>query len=376
MTIQVASAGVNVARDGHYETVAGVAARCLLLELARTNNFTFSDDLTQAAWVKYQCSAIANVTAAPDGSSGGNIITESAVNDVHEVQRGLTTVDNENEAVTFFAKPGGRSWIFVQITYRDGSTATSWINLATASRGTTAVTHAVRLTPYLNGWVGVELVTNAKAGGSTMLLTIGTATGDGGLNYLGDGASGIGLWRLGHERGALFGSQSIATAGATASRSVDAFSLPFPYTPQAMTLYLKFVERGTITVPSAAALYVGNAGNTGARLWIDSTGTAYRLNHHNGTTLVQVTLATGPTIGDSVELRAVLNVDGSIQLGQSINSAAETTTATSAVNALATAWSDTLCYLNTTGTTNPGAIAVQALKAMRGVPTLTALRAA
>lgn len=132
----------------------------------------------------------------------------------------------------------------------------------------------------------------------------------------------------------------------------------YPQVPRLLTAYLEFVENGTLAIASAALLYFGNAGNTGARLWTDSTGSFYRVRHHNGTTEVTSTLAAAPTSGQRVVLRAVLFADGSVQLHQSINGAAETSAAASGANTLAAAWSDTRLYLGTTGDTNPGNVKV------------------
>lgn len=128
----------------------------------------------------------------------------------------------------------------------------------------------------------------------------------------------------------------------------------FASPPKAMTLYIEFVENGAVAIASAAICYVGNAGNTGARFWIDSTGTYYRVRHDNGSTAVTATLAAAPTSGQRVALRALLNSNGSVQLHQSINGAAESSTSASGSNTLASDWSYPRIYLGTTGDTNPG----------------------
>jgi|GEM_PF-7126122 len=140
----------------------------------------------------------------------------------------------------------------------------------------------------------------------------------------------------------------------------------FPMTPQAMTLYVEFVERGAVGVASAAVAYIGNAGNTGARLWIDSTNTYYRVRHHNGTSEVSATLAAAPSAGNRVALRATLASDGKVQLHQSINGAAESSTSASSALTLPTAWADTRLYLGTTGDTNAGVNAFVRVRVAQG----------
>ena len=128
----------------------------------------------------------------------------------------------------------------------------------------------------------------------------------------------------------------------------------FQRKPTALTVYLEFVENGTKGSANAALFYIGNAGNSGARLWIDSTGSVYRVRHHNGSAEVTSTLGAGPSNGDRDAIRVTLGSDGKVQIFQSINGAAETSGSLSAANTLASAWSDTRLYLGTTGDTNPG----------------------
>jgi hypothetical protein len=138
----------------------------------------------------------------------------------------------------------------------------------------------------------------------------------------------------------------------------DSVFYPFDPLPQALTWYLEFVEKGAISVASASVGYIGNAGNTGARLWVDSTGTFYRARHHNGTSEVTSTLAAAPVSGNRVALRVTLDSSGRIQIAQSINQAAESTATQSGTNTLAAAWSGAFLYSNSTGSTNKAALAL------------------
>jgi hypothetical protein len=133
---------------------------------------------------------------------------------------------------------------------------------------------------------------------------------------------------------------------------------PVPVLPAAVTVYLEFVQVGAVPAVSGTIWYLGNSGNTGARLWIDSSGTFWRVRHHNGTTEVTSTLAAAPASGNRVALRATLSSTGVVQIHQSINGAAETSATASGTNTLAAAWSDTRLYANSTGATNAAAISV------------------
>lgn len=126
--------------------------------------------------------------------------------------------------------------------------------------------------------------------------------------------------------------------------------LSFSLIPQAMNILVEFVENGGLGVASGIVLYLGNAGVSGARVWIDSTGTQYRVSYTDGTTTRTCTMTgTAPTNGQKVQLRVILSSTGTVQLGQSINGGAETLPSASAATTLPAAWSGTVLSLNAGG---------------------------
>jgi hypothetical protein len=77
---------------------------------------------------------------------------------------------------------------------------------------------------------------------------------------------------------------------------------------------------------------------TGARLWLDTSGTFYRLNWTDGTTTRTATLTVGqPTAGQRVRLRWTMTATCALTLSQSINGGAFTQ-ATSGALALPAAY--------------------------------------
>ena len=150
-----------------------------------------------------------------------------------------------------------------------------------------------------------------------------------------------------------------------------------PVLPQAMSGMVEFIENGTISTANAGVWYLGNDGATGARLYLDSTGTQYRLTHNNGSSSVTATMTgTAPTTGQRVRLRWWLYSDGKVYLRQSINGAAETGPAASGTLALASAWAGTTCRLNSLGTANLGNTVALGAVVMLGNQTETVLAAA
>lgn len=131
------------------------------------------------------------------------------------------------------------------------------------------------------------------------------------------------------------------TTGAPASRAVELFSAPFPPVPQAMTVYARFVEAGTIAITSGFPRIVQIGAAAGARLvmYCNNAG-RYGFDYFTAAGVQRsVVLATGPSIGQTVELLGTLYSDGSVQLEQSIDGGSVTATARSAASALSSAWS-------------------------------------
>jgi hypothetical protein len=150
----------------------------------------------------------------------------------------------------------------------------------------------------------------------------------------------------------------------------DLLSWPFLAPPQAMTLYVRFVENGTIALANARVLTIGSAALGTPYLYVFSNGTTYRAEHHNGSSAVTAALGAAPTTGNRVELRVVLAANGAVTIGQSINGAAETT-ATSSALALSAAWSATTLWLNGEAAATAGNGYYRTLKVSAGVRTLT-----
>jgi hypothetical protein len=151
-------------------------------------------------------------------------------------------------------------------------------------------------------------------------------------------------------------------------------------TPKAMTVYLAFVEQGTVEGTAADKLFhLGHqtTETTDARFYVDTTGTYYRILHDNGTALPTATLSAAPSVGDPCEIRAVLNTDGSVLIGQSVNGAAETTASDATTATLQSTWAGPYLHLNGIGAANQGdGIDFRCVKILPGVRTMAECRTA
>lgn len=124
--------------------------------------------------------------------------------------------------------------------------------------------------------------------------------------------------------------------------STDDLTWDANWRPETGTLYVEFSEEGTRTTAGAGLVYLGNDGQTGGRLILDSDGTNYRATIHNGTTSQSVSLATAtPTTGQMVRLAVQLadtGVNQIVRLLLSVNGGTVTTTAYSSTVARTATW--------------------------------------
>lgn len=108
--------------------------------------------------------------------------------------------------------------------------------------------------------------------------------------------------------------------------------------PMAMHGLLELIETGARTTANATLFALRNDAATGAGLWLDTSGTYYRVSWTDGTTTRTATLTVGqPVSGDRVRFVWELSATGVLTLRQSINGGAETT-ASAAALALPAAW--------------------------------------
>ena len=164
-----------------------------------------------------------------------------------------------------------------------------------------------------------------------------------------------------------------SVASAATSRTVERLKFAITGNPAESSIYIKFVEQGTLASGNFGPLMVGGNGTgTGNRLQLEIIGGKYALrflNNDAGTNSL-ATAAAATAIGDTVELRCVINENASVTLGQKINSGSEATVSGSSI-AMAATWNDNFIHLSTDYTFTQ----LQSLKFVTGTKTLAEMQA-
>jgi len=386
------SAGSNVPRvewvdtdsDGTRDTPT------LLLEGARTNGWTYSEQADNAAWSKIRLTVSANAVVAPDGTTTADKFVEDGTADnTHSLRRSVPTLtDNTAQSISCYAKAGERTMLYITSLSKAGTTRYSYFNLSTGAVGTSQHNSnndgKATIEDIGGGWYRCSISGwDSASGGSAPNHDFGMATVDGQNWYGGDSASGLYVWGVQVEVDQPFVSSYIQTVASTVTRNADNMYFDWPFPPQEMTVYVKFVTLGTGTYNPGGAgsaggiVYIGSATDgTDTRLMIGARGDAagFRMEYDDGTTSSDSQMTTTPAIGDTIELRATLSASAVAQLHESINGGSEGSGGTGSASTFTAAFAGERCYINSRGSTIPAFAEYHVVKIARGTKTMAQMR--
>lgn len=159
--------------------------------------------------------------------------------------------------------------------------------------------------------------------------------------------------------------------------AADDLTWPVAPAPAALTAYVACWEVATRTTTGAGLLYLGNAGQTGGRLLIDSTGTNYRATLHDGSTSQSATLATGtPAVGAYTELLLTVTAAGLVTLTLAVNGGAPVSAVAGSALTLPAAWgTGAVLRVNRVGSAGTqGSTCLRRVKVAAGVHDLYTMR--
>lgn len=343
-------------RDGLVGTAAGAVLRdrhwdggrkVVLFEAIARNDILQSEDLS-TTWGVSATTVSANATASPEVGAPvtADRLVETAVTSVHEIVQAATVTAGEHVFFAVYVKAAERfrGAIYWRNAGGSGDYLEITFNLTAKTIGTTVsnaagggVLSLARLVQLANGWFRVEGIGRFNSTETSANLTLRILDDAGGVSYLGDVSKGIYWW--GAQLGRGF--QTVApppvmsyvkTTTIAVAIASDAGFYSWPWPPQGMWGYMKFVELGEVQRSSFGDfLWIGSgigADNrpvvrllTGAST--NGTNPFWRFNWsaNGGTNQSAGILAATPAIGDTVELFFRLLADGHVEITQAINAA-------------------------------------------------------
>lgn len=184
---------------------SGLSSKGILIEGAITNRLLFSQDFTNAAWLKGDTTLAVSNVALPDGAvfqaNGANMmakLVEGSATGAHYVQQQVTVPADTPATFSIFVKAGtrskGRLWWFASGNgcYVDFDLATGTIGAATNFGTGTGLSASI--VPYKYGWYRIALSGLLATGITSGRAELDIRDASGNTSYAGDGASYLYVW--------------------------------------------------------------------------------------------------------------------------------------------------------------------------------------
>lgn len=241
VTFTRASSGVVLQQSGLLRTLPAGAPRLecvdgsslgLLLEAGQTNLALYSEDASNAAWVKTGTTVSANATTAPDGTATADKLVEDSATSSHIDHQVVSATVYQAWTYSRYFKAAGRAT--VQLALCDDSATSNHITgffdlsgsgtARAASSGGYGYDPTAEIQALAEGWYrcsisGVPSTSGTALRAITFLIT-GTVTG----TYAGDGSSGVYVWGAQLEA-AHFATSYVKTTSGSVTRATDFASI-------------------------------------------------------------------------------------------------------------------------------------------------------
>ena len=221
-------AGEDEARFDHDPTTGESLG--LLIEESRTNEISYSEDVSNAAWSKNNSNIQSNSIVSPSGdTTADKVFDDSTVGATHSISQSFGKA-----AILYtgsvYAKAGEYTKValgFVGVSNWDGIPQ-ALFDLSTGQVTSVGVGGpTANITAVGNGWYRCSLTAeslNTTSSGLSIGIISDSGTNVGGgnifLGHDGDGSSGLYIWGAQVEAGS-FPTSYIPTSGSTATRAVD-----------------------------------------------------------------------------------------------------------------------------------------------------------
>jgi hypothetical protein len=249
-----------------------LAPKGLLIEEQRTNLFTYSEQIDNAAWAKVAGVVVtANQLVSPDGTMDADLATTSA--NFSYFRQSITATASAPYTVTMFVKPVSGGTVVRLTLGNNASTEFAGSRFDLTGDGSLGLTDVVgtavigsrSITKLSNGWYRCSLT-----------ATMNSTTLFGGLDNHATTVMSYGVWGAQLEAGA-FATSYIPTVASQVTRTADQCSIVAPnfapwYNQSEGTFVAEWLNANT----SAAGRYIVRAVSPtvsqGISIWINSNG--------------------------------------------------------------------------------------------------------
>jgi len=172
----------------NYPLIDGKVVGCPshLLEPQSTNLLTYSEDFSNAAWLKLGASVVSNSAISPDGTLNASSFIEDTSNGTHILYRNNVITGAGQNTLSVKVKANGRNWILL---YDAENGDRVFFDLENGIAGSAIGSpDAFSINALPNGWYDISLTSTSTAKVDFQMYL---AESDGVSSYTGNGVSGI-----------------------------------------------------------------------------------------------------------------------------------------------------------------------------------------
>ena len=235
LTFTRASSATRVNESGLIESVATGVPRIdytsgcgkLLLEPQRTNLIPYSQDFSNAFWIKTSATVTTSTIVSPDGLQGSyKLIPDNGTGGNRSISNNYTSLAGLHTH-TCFAKKGEYNYLMLRT--RNNPSAGVMFDLANGTLSvnlTSAVYVSSKIENYGNGWYRCSITLDPSQADTVGQLYISMSvgiTGSEGSSFNGDGTSGVYIWGAQLEAGS-YPTSYIPTTTTAVTRVADSAS--------------------------------------------------------------------------------------------------------------------------------------------------------
>ena len=200
-----------------------LAPRGILIEGARTNLITYSDDFANASWLKTGATISSDAITAPDGGGADKITEDTSTGEHGVLGSNVSYTSGTTYCLSAIVKAAERT--LIRALLPDAAFGVNCVVVFNLSAGTAVLvtgsaSTVYSITAFGGGWWRITLSAAATATVSATSAQLRLATTGTTVSYTGTSGHGLYLWGAQLEAGA-FASSLIRTAGASTTRAAD-----------------------------------------------------------------------------------------------------------------------------------------------------------
>jgi len=192
----------------------------LLVEPQSTNLVTYSEDFSDASWIKGNSTITINAILAPNETLTADKLVEDSTNNAKFLQKTINVVNGSTYTLSCFAKKSERKYLRII----GGANFNGSVNfdLDNGTFQITAGNPTVSVESFSNGWYRCSITNIVSSTSISPQISMTTSSGGTGA-YAGDGTSGLYIWGAQLEA-KTFATSYIPTVASTVTRVAETVS--------------------------------------------------------------------------------------------------------------------------------------------------------